>query len=1669
MVNNKTETWENDFTFTGTGNLLFGTGQTTLGGPGSTRVVTVNASTLSVGSVNGTVGLGYGLTKQGAGILAFGPGAASTISGVLNVIGGRFQIGINDFTCGGFTGNAILENASGTTRWLFVNVPTNTVNTFTGIIRDGGGAGRQGLNKLGLGTLVLTGTNNYADTTTIQNGTLRVTGTNTFIAGAFGLYNVGSVGNQNGVLELIGATVNANKNSNPSIQVGAAANARGFVKLNSSTLATVSELHVGQGSGAAATTPYASLTMDAGSVLSSGSYLVVGLNNDRAVLNQSGGSVNVVANVMTVGAGGTGCIGVANLSGGSFTATNAANGGTFVGENGLGILNVSGTAAVTNVFNGLILGRTGAGSAGIVNLLGGKINVNRISKGAGTAAFNFNGGTLQANVANPAFMTGLTSAYVYGGGARIDDGGFDVTIGQQLLAPSGSGVASIPVTAGGSGYIDTPLVLITNIDGSGATAIAQIDYSTGGATSGQVTNILVTNPGNDYSTPPTVALFGGGGTGATLGVPTLAANVSGGLTKIGAGSLTLSGGSTYTGNTVVNGGTLSLNSSTVTPATAGSLTVNNAALAVDVSSGTSLLASSLTLQNNATNTFSYGALSANPSFPAINVAGGITTAGATINLNISALGLKIGQFVLIKYTGTPLASIANFSVTLPPGVVATLVNNTGNDSIDLNVTTSPKFLTWYGAGNNNWDINATVNWKDGGVDSIYQQYTNGATIVGDAVLFDDTLTNDFVNPQPTNVNLTVGLSSFPVIFDSTLPYSFVGAGSLVGGGYLVKSNTGSLTIGTSNNFTGGTLIYGGSVIITNDSALGGSAGKLTLGGGTLQVNANSTNATRAVGVTAASSIAVATNVTLQYGGIVNGAGGLSKTDNGTLVLTGSNGITGNLSVNQGTLRNTGTEVLPAVVRVGNTAGLNGVLAIPAGTFQAANNAGQFTSSLIAGSAATSAGDILLNGGTLNVMQQLGLGAGTGGYGAMTMTSGTLNCGSYIVVGFNNDRAVFNMSSGTTTISSNLMTIAAGGPLSIGVANISGGTFTAGFATSSGIMVGERGAGTLNVSGTAVINVPTNTGLTIGPVGSQTGWDGTANLNGGTVTAIKVARGTGTGAAKIGFNGGTLKASTGNNTFMQSLDSATIYANGATFDDGGFSITVPQPLLGAAGYGVSSITLASGGAGYIDTPILTLSGGSGSNATATATVSGGVVTAVTVTSPGSGYSSGDVLSVTFDAASGGATVTTATANTPVLAQNISGGLTKKGAGTLNLTGANTYTNTTAVTAGSLLVGPAHQVTGPVTVSSNAAFGALFTGPGAATVGKLTLGSVAADKTTLTFALSTGSNPTAPILQTGALTVNGTNTVRLSGSVTAGTFPLLQYVGAISFVGAATFNTNVIVPQGQTATLSNYVAGSTLYVTVVGSPGIVWTGTNSVVALTNVWNLNSGTNWLAAGVPTSYLESAPPGDPVLFNDIGSGLVLLSNTVSPASIQISNNTVTYAFRGTGRLSGTTGVTKQGSGTANIAVAGNDYTGNTTVSNGTLQLGSTTTIPDGIGTGAVILGGAGTLDINSFSETINGLSGSGTINNSGGTTATLTVGNGNSSANWNGTTTNTGAGGVTFVKVGTGSMTVGGTNFFQGTCMVNGGSNTLNSTASVNVIGTGEFWIGGSSTAPLPTMAAC
>ena len=88
--------------------------------------------------------------------------------------------------------------------------------------------------------------------------------------------------------------------------------------------------------------------------------------------------------------------------------------------------------------------------------------------------------------------------------------------------------------------------------GSGATAAATIDAN------GNLTGITITNPGVGYTSAPTLSLSGGGGVGSISRAAGLAANVCGGLTKVGGGTLILSGANTFSGVTTVSNGTLDL-------------------------------------------------------------------------------------------------------------------------------------------------------------------------------------------------------------------------------------------------------------------------------------------------------------------------------------------------------------------------------------------------------------------------------------------------------------------------------------------------------------------------------------------------------------------------------------------------------------------------------------------------------------------------------------------------------------------------------------------------------------------------------------------------------------------------------------------------------------------------------------------------------------------------------------------------------------------------------------------------------------------------------------------------------------------------------------------------------------------------------------------------------
>ena len=117
-------------------------------------------------------------------------------------------------------------------------------------------------------------------------------------------------------------------------------------------------------------------------------------------------------------------------------------------------------------------------------------------------------------------------------------------------------------------------------------------------------------------------------------------------------------------------------------------------------------------------------------------------------------------------------------------------------------------------------------------------------------------------------------------------------------------------------------------------------------------------------------------------------------------------------------------------------------------------------------------------------------------------------------------------------------------------------------------------------------------------------------------------------------------------------------------------------------------------------------------------------------------------------------------------------------------------------------------------------------------------------------------------------------------------------------------------------------------------------------------------------------------------------------------------------------------------------------------MKLGASNVLPDGAGKGDVT--DNGTLDMAGFSDTINGLNGSGTVDNSTGTGNTLTVGGNNANSTFSGVIQNT-SGSLGLAKTGTGTLTLSGNsaNTYSGLTTVSAGEVDLSKTAGVNAIG--------------------
>ena len=216
----------------------------------------------------------------------------------------------------------------------------------------------------------------------------------------------------------------------------------------------------------------------------------------------------------------------------------------------------------------------------------------------------------------------------------------------------------------------------------------------------------------------------------------------------------------------------------------------------------------------------------------------------------------------------------------------------------------------------------------------------------------------------------------------------------------------------------------------------------------------------------------------------------------------------------------------------------------------------------------------------------------------------------------------------------------------------------------------------------------------------------------------------TGAANttFNFNGGTLRAGTSSTAFLGTgTNAVNLYESGGTLDANNNAITITQPFQNASYSGILLVAVTADSTIFASPPTVAFTGGTGSGGAAYATLnSTGQVTGIVVTNAGS-YSVAPTLTING----------TTDALAPTLAANNAGGLTiissTPGSGALvTLTGSNSYTGNTTISAGTLAIGGAGFLGGgnyagtiansgllAFASSSNQVFGGAITGSGGLT--------------------------------------------------------------------------------------------------------------------------------------------------------------------------------------------------------------------------------------------------------------------------------------------------------------------------------------------------------------------
>ncbi|HYE18832.1 MAG TPA: autotransporter-associated beta strand repeat-containing protein [Tepidisphaeraceae bacterium] len=763
----------------------------------------------------------------------------------------------------------------------------------------------------------------------------------------------------------------------------------------------------------------------------------------------------------------------------------------------------------------------------------------------------------------------------------------------------------------------------------------------------------------------------------------------------------------------------------------------------------------------------------------------------------------------------------------------------------------------------------------------------------------------------------------------------------------------------------------------------------------------------------------------------------------------------------------------------------------------ANSTQEFTNtraSISLGYAATggtAAGTINLENGTIQANSEIWVGFNRAG--TVNQSGGEVNSTEYFVVARNSGAiGTYNMTGGTVNAATGLGFAVIGSFAgATGTVNVSGGGFNVG--NGAQFIVGEGGAGTLNVSGTGTVNVANaGNGLRLG---ANAGGVGTVNLNaGGTLQTITVTKGAGTGT--FNFNGGTLRGGFTSAAFMQGLTRANVRNGGAVIDTNGWNLTVAQALEHSNIDGDAAVDggLTKNGIGTLTlTGNNTYTGGTIVNAGTLAYTGAGTATvgATTVTdAAGLALTVGAIGTTRLTTAgltlgSAGGNVALAydfnnLANPTVPVVNSTGALTV-GASTVTLTAANSPNLVTGTITLVDYAGPALSADDFAKFTPTLSLGGRTQG----TLVNNTANTSVDLSVTKVVPVWRGNVSGEWDVAEGPGDAGGTLNFRIGGGAVAtayqeSTAPGDSVLFADTYDGVnAPTTTNISITEAANPTAVT-VNNSALNYTFGGSAGIggttaltksgtgvltlnsanTYTGgtvfTGGTLALGNAQGLGNGPLTIAPGAAKTLDAAGEVGTLAAvtaqawnddftfagsFNlDTGNGPVTLGGAGTTRTVTVAANTLTV-----GPIGGPLGLTKTGPGTLAI----NTLVNNTT--NTSSNIGGTLTVNAGtlqINTGAT---GATTFD---FFAT--GLAGTGTIVNGGGVERWLYINN-PADHTFAGTLANgTGGGALGLNKSGAGSLTLTTANTYTGVTTAGGGAlvmahpQALGATSTITLAGT-------------------